>query len=606
MTSKPKIRSISRKNRRKFQAGAGFLTKSQAIYQVRERTFPKFDKIWFFYHPHIDPNTERISQLIWKFAVSSSTEYRIMKTPTRHSLIWLSSAYLAFGMPANAQATTKLDLDRDGIANINDPDVDNDGLLNGADRNIDGGTARSGPLKGRYIGDRLNNDDASETDMDADGLADNSLQETDIDGDGLADGAANETDIDSDGRADDAANEVDMDGDGKTDDAPNETDIDGDGLEDDAAAETDIDGDNRADNSANETDIDGDGRADDAANETDIDGDGKTDIAANETDIDGDSLEDNAATETDIDGDGKMDDAANEADIDGDGMKDESTNEADIDGDNLLDDASNEHDVDGDGLNDEALKETDIDGDNLENATDNETDIDGDNIINDEDPDMDSDGVENEIDEDFDNDGVKDTIDFTDDGGNGSFIDDDSAEPTNDFVSTKLSELLGVANDSKLKVAVMSTTEPYGTWNYTTSDGISVNGVWSYPADKPEELKPFMSNVAGENRIYAQYPNGFLTFYSWLPGEPVGFAFSTLSEQATGKTAPIARLHSYVSGFPNAYPEILPQVISGWTSIMFSGDLRVFDGIGPILDQQRAIFKIVTDWEKENYPADRR
>ena len=522
------------------------MTKSQAIYQVRERTFPKFDKIWFFYHPHIDPNTERISQLIWKFAVSSSTEYRIMKTPTRHSLIWLSSAYLAFGMPANAQATTKLDLDRDGIANINDPDVDNDGLLNGADRNIDGGTARSGPLKGRYIGDRLNNDDASETDMDADGLADNSLQETDIDGDGLADGAANETDIDSDGRADDAANEVDMDGDGKTDDAPNETDIDGDGLEDDAAAETDIDGDNRADNSANETDIDGDGRADDAANETDIDGD------------------------------------------------------------NLLDDASNEHDVDGDGLNDEALKETDIDGDNLENATDNETDIDGDNIINDEDPDMDSDGVENEIDEDFDNDGVKDTIDFTDDGGNGSFIDDDSAEPTNDFVSSKLSELLGVANDSKLKVAVMSTTEPYGTWNYRTSDGISVNGVWSYPAGKPEELKPFMSNVAGENRIYTQYPNGFLTFYSWLPGEPVGFAFSTLSEQATGKTAPIARLHSYVSGFPNAYPELLPQVISGWTSIMFHGDLRVFDGIGPILDQQRAIFKIVTDWEKENYPADRR
>jgi hypothetical protein len=499
-----------------------------------------------------------------------------MKTPKRHSLIWLSTAYLAFGTPANAQATTAPDLDRDGIANINDRDVDSDGLLNGADRNIDGGTAKSGPLKGRYIGDRLNNDNASETDMDADGLADNSLKETDIDGDGLADGAASETDIDSDGRADDAANEMDIDGDGKTDDAPNETDIDGDGLEDDAAAETDIDGDNRDDNSANETDIDGDEKMDDAAKENDIDGDGKTDIATNETDIDGDSLEDNAAAETDIDGDGKTDDAANEADIDGDGMKDESTNEADID------------------------------GDNLENATDNETDIDGDNIINDEDPDMDSDGVENEIDEDFDNDGVKDTIDFTDDGGNGSFIDDDSAEPTNDFVSTKLSELLGVANDSKLKVAVMSTTEPYGTWNYTTSDGISVNGVWSYPADKPEELKPFMSNVADENRIYAQYPNGFLTFYSWMPGEPVGFAFSTLSEQATGKIAPIARLHSYVSGFPNAYPEILPQVISGWTSIMFSGDLRVFDGIGPILDQQRAIFKIVTDWEKENYPADRR
>jgi hypothetical protein len=219
---------------------------------------------------------------------------------------------------------------------------------------------------------------------------------------------------------------------------------------------------------------------------------------------------------------------------------------------------------------------------------------------------MDSDGVDNEIDEDFDNDGIKDTIDFTDDGGNGSFIDDESAEPTNDFVADKLSGLLGVAKNSNLKVAVMSTTEPYGTWNYRTSDGISVNGVWSYPADKPEELKPFMSNAAGENRIYAQYPNGFLTFYSWMPGEPVGFAFSTLTEQATGKIAPIARLHSYISGFPNAYPKLLPQVISGWTSIMFSGDLRVFDGIGPIVDQQRAIFKILTDWEKENYPAESR
>lgn len=485
-----------------------------------------------------------------------------MKTPKRHSLIWLSTAYLTFGMSANAQVAIAPDLDRDGIANINDRDVDNDGLLNGADRNIDGGTARSGPLKGRYIGDRLNNDSASETDMDADGLADNSLQETDIDGDGLADDAANETDIDGDGRSDDTAKELDIDGDGKTDDAKNETDIDGDGLEDDAAAETDIDGDNRADNSADETDIDSDGRSDDAANETDIDGDGKKDIAANETDIDGD---------------------------------------------NLADDADNENDVDGDGIDDEALKETDIDGDNLENAADKESDIDGDNIINDEDPDMDSDGVENEIDEDFDNDGVKDTIDFTDDGGNGSFIDDDSAEDTIDTVSSKLSELFGVAKNSNLKVAVIKTKDPYyGTWNYKTSDGISLNGVWSYSADKPEDFKPFISNVEGENRIYAQYPNGFLTFYSWLAGDPVNFAFSTLSEQATGKIAPIARLHSYVSGFPNAYPEILPQVISGWTSIMFSGDLRVFDGIGPIVDQQRAIFKIVTDWEKENYPADRR
>jgi hypothetical protein len=299
-----------------------------------------------------------------------------------------------------------------------------------------------------------------------------------------------------------------------------------------------------------------------------------------------------------------MDDAVNEADIDGDGKTDGAADETDIDGDNLLDDADNEHDVDGDGIDDEALKETDIDGDNLENGADNETDIDGDNLVNDEDPDMDSDGVENEIDEDFDNDGVKDTIDFTDDNGNGSFIDD---EPTSDFVYSKLSELFRVAKDSKLTVAVIKTVEPYygtyGTWNYRTSDGISLNGVWSGATDKPDEFKPFISNVEGENRIYAQYPNGSLTFYSWGSGEPVGFAFSTLSMYATGKTAPIARLHSYVSGFPNAYPEQLPQVVSDWDSIMFHGDLGVFDGIGPIVEQQRAIFKIVTDWENENYPA---
>lgn len=248
----------------------------------------------------------------------------------------------------------------------------------------------------------------------------------------------------------------------------------------------------------------------------------------------------------------------------------------------------------------------DIDGDQLDNADTNETDIDGDGSPNHEDADMDADGIDNMIDEDFDCDGIDDPIDFTNDGGGGSFIDDESAGQLTALVSSMLRDLLGLDEYCELKVALISISEPNGTWNFKTSDGISVNGVWSYPANRPEEFKPFVGEQDAECWIVAQYPNGPVTFYSWMPGQPVSFTFATRSEESTGKMTPVYDLHSYVSGFPNAYPELLPQVISGWTSIMFSGDLRVFDGIGPIVDQQRAIFKIVTDWEKENYPADMR
>jgi hypothetical protein len=142
------------------------------------------------------------------------------------------------------------DLDRDGITNISDPDVDNDGVLNGADRNIDGGTAQSGPLRGRSIGDNLLNNSPQELDMDADGLADNAANETDIDGDGLADNAASETDIDGDGLSDNAASETDIDGDGVADGASGEFDIDGD------ATANGLDGDVDGDGLANSSDAD--------------------------------------------------------------------------------------------------------------------------------------------------------------------------------------------------------------------------------------------------------------------------------------------------------------------------------------------------------------
>jgi hypothetical protein len=245
----------------------------------------------------------------------------------------------------------------------------------------------------------------------------------------------------------------------------------------------------------------------------------------------------------------------------------------------------------------------DIDGDQLDNADTNETDIDGDGIANDEDVDMDGDGVVNLLDDDFDCDGIIDPIDFTDDGGSGVFIDEEHTGYVTDFVFGMLRDLLRFDEYCELKVAVLSISEPRGTWNLKTSDGISVNGVWSYPANRPEDFKPFVADLEDECRIIAQYPNGFITHYSWMPGHPVSFDFATSSEESTGKMTPVYHLHAYFSGFPNAYPERPPEEIRGSHSIMFSGNMRVFDGIGPIVDQQRAIFKIVTDWEKENYPA---
>ncbi len=121
------------------------------------------------------------------------------------------------------------DLDRDGIANIIDPDVDNDGLPNRIDRNIDGGIARTGPLRGRQIGDALLNNSPAELDMDADGLPDQSPQETDIDGDGLADGAKGEFDTDGDGVANGLDGDVDGDNIGNLPDK----DFDGTGLNED-------------------------------------------------------------------------------------------------------------------------------------------------------------------------------------------------------------------------------------------------------------------------------------------------------------------------------------------------------------------------------------
>ena len=212
-----------------------------------------------------------------------------MKMNARNSIKLAGLLWCVLGLQTTHAQSAAADLDRDGIPNISDRDVDNDGILNSADRNIDGGTARSGPLRGRYIGDNLPNDSSQELDMDADGLADIAMAELDIDGDDLADSAANETDIDGDGR---------LDGERQ------ETDIDGDGLLDNAAAETDIDGDALADSASTETDIDGDGLADGVSGEVDTDGD----ASANgfDGDVDGDGLANNS--DADMNGTGVIND----------------------------------------------------------------------------------------------------------------------------------------------------------------------------------------------------------------------------------------------------------------------------------------------------------
>ncbi|RFC41678.1 MAG: hypothetical protein DVB23_003355 [Verrucomicrobia bacterium] len=197
-----------------------------------------------------------------------------MKTPSnpvRLPIPLLAAGVLSLGsLPLTLEAAPR-DLDRDGRPNISDSDIDNDGLPNGRDRNVDGGVARSGPLRGRYIGDRLNNDNKAESDIDGDGLSDDSSAEKDIDGDGRSDDSPSETDIDGDGRSDDSPSESDIDGDGKADDSADENDIDGDGIKDEF--DDDGDGDGRDDDDDN--DDDGDGRGD--ADDSDDDGDGVDD-----------------------------------------------------------------------------------------------------------------------------------------------------------------------------------------------------------------------------------------------------------------------------------------------------------------------------------------
>src|SRR5688572_3160964 len=69
----------------------------------------------------------------------------------------LTAVVVAFCASVSPLHGGTLDTDGDGIPNLVDPDVDNDGVPNAYDRNVDGGVARSGPFRGKWVGDRLGN-----------------------------------------------------------------------------------------------------------------------------------------------------------------------------------------------------------------------------------------------------------------------------------------------------------------------------------------------------------------------------------------------------------------------------------------------------------------
>jgi hypothetical protein len=267
------------------------------------------------------------------------------------------------------------DLDHDGIGDNSDPDIDGDGFANGQD---------AFPF-----------DPAEHADLDGDGIGDSA--DPDRDGDGVPNG--------QDAFPNDPTESADLDGDGVGDNA--DPDVDGDGYAnaDDAFP--------RDPNESEDLDHDGIGNNSDP----DIDGDGVTNAndvfmfdPTESADLDHDGFGDNS--DIDIDGDNVANaldqfprDPAESSDFDMDGTGDNS--DPDVDGDGVLNaqdlfprDPTEWSDIDSDGTGDEA--DTDRDGDGHENASDafasdpsEWSDIDHDGVGDNMDPDRDGDSFAN-------------------------------------------------------------------------------------------------------------------------------------------------------------------------------------------------------------------
>ena len=334
-----------------------------------------------------------------------------------------------------------------------------------------------------------------------------------------------------------------------------------------------------------------------------------------------------------MDADGLADDAALEADIDGDGLLDVERRETDIDGDGLLDTSSAETDIDGDGIPDNAANETDIDGDGLIDGANREFDIDGDGLANGQDGDVDGDGLVNNSDADMHGTGVLNDI-FA--GAEDAYSPDATVTPTVTYVSGEIRRIMQIpASDTGLRVRV--STGQFGTfvtgvWRYLTSDHIQVYAKWCYPANNPSDLNiaaiyryngpysgdpadytnPSYYYVSEENRVYAQYPGGGITFVSWTPSQPAGFYFGavyqnytsmptslatggfyygTASEQPVELVPPYQTLVNALSSLPNLTSD--PQYLT------FSGNFGSVPGLSslqPVIDLQRTVMQASRIW----------
>ena len=328
--------------------------------------------------------------------------------------------------------------------------------------------------------DRFPDDPTEWSDLDNDGIGDNS--DADRDGDGYTnehevavgtdpnDPASKPTDMDNDGIPDEL--DEDRDGDGRNNDQdafPNDpdewSDLDNDGIGDNTDADRDGDGYSNEqeiaegsdpnDASSKPADIDNDGIPD--SSDPDRDGDGRNndvDAFPNDSsewsDLDADGIGDNS--DTDRDGDGYANDleleegtdpndaASKPADMDNDGIPDSKDSDRDGDDHNNDQDAfpndpTEWSDLDSDGVGDNA--DTDRDGDGYSNdveleegtnpndAASKPADMDNDGIPDSKDPDRDGDSHNNDQDafpndptewSDLDTDGIGDNTDTDRDG----------------------------------------------------------------------------------------------------------------------------------------------------------------------------------------------
>lgn len=220
------------------------------------------------------------------------------------------------------------------------------------------------------------------------------------------------------------------------------------------------------------------------------------------------------------------------------------------------------------------------------------------------DGDVDGDGYDNDY----------DSMDiFYENGNPSAYADDATVAATIQSVSAKVRDVLGIAaDDPGLRVRVSKSQfgdVVSGVWRYMTTDKIQVWARWCYPAADSTQLKtfvqyqykgPYSGNpadytnpanyvVSEENRLYAGYLSGAITFISWLPGQPVGFFYSAPNEQATGFPAPIEPLKAALGSLPN-----FSNVGDSFQGTL-SRDAG-FKGVQPILGLLRTINGVNQTW----------